>query len=79
VAHQRRSIGLGWQRHRHDEDQEEESWRCGNLRRGVVVFYRAEARRGRAGVPSWPVLKEVFNAIDYWRIEEGRGCHLKGK
>jgi hypothetical protein len=24
---------------------------------GRVTFYRAEARRGRAGVPSWPVVK----------------------
>jgi hypothetical protein len=41
-----------------------------------VAFYRAEARRGRAGVPSWLALKEVFNATGYWRIEEGRGRHL---
>jgi hypothetical protein len=40
----------------------------------VVVFYRVEAWRGRAGVPSWPTFKEAFNAAGYWRIEEGRGA-----
>jgi hypothetical protein len=44
-----------------------------------VAFYRAEARRGRAGVPSWPVLEEVFNAMGYWKIGEGRGHHLMGE
>jgi hypothetical protein len=41
---------------------------------GVVAFYRVEAWRGRAGVPSWPTFKEAFNAAGYWRIEEGRGA-----
>jgi hypothetical protein len=44
-----------------------------------LPIYRAEAWLGRAGVPSWPTLKEVFNATGYWRIEEGRGCHLMGE
>jgi hypothetical protein len=79
AVHQWRNFGSGWQRRRHDEDQEEESWRCGNLHRGRVAFYMAEPRRGRAGVPSWPTLKEVFNAASYWRIEEGRGHHLMGE
>jgi hypothetical protein len=39
-----------------------ESTRCGDLHRGGVAFYRAEARLGRASVPSWPALKEAFNA-----------------
>jgi hypothetical protein len=39
-------------------------------------FHRAGARRGRAGVLSWPVLKEALNTADYRRIEEGRGSIL---
>jgi hypothetical protein len=27
-------------------------------------------------VPSWPALKEAYNAAGYWRIEEGREHHL---
>jgi hypothetical protein len=30
-------------------------------------------------VPSWPALKEAFNATGYWRIEEGSGCRLLGE
>jgi hypothetical protein len=43
-----------------------------------LPIYRAEARLGRAEVPSWPALKEVINVAGYWRIEEGRGRHLMG-
>jgi hypothetical protein len=74
AVHWQQSFGSGWQQHGHDEDLEEESWMCGNLHRGGMAFSRAEARQGRAGVPSWLVLKEVFNATSYWRIEEGRGA-----
>jgi hypothetical protein len=42
-------------------------------------FHRAGARRGRAGVLSWPVLKEALNTADYRRIEEGRGSILMGE
>jgi hypothetical protein len=73
VVHRWWSFGSGWRRRGCDEDLEEESWRCENLHWGRAASYRAEARYGRAGVPSWPALKEVFNATSYWRVEEGGG------
>jgi hypothetical protein len=39
---------------------------------GRVTFYRAEARRGRAGVPSWPALKPRLEGTGY-QSEEGEG------
>jgi hypothetical protein len=38
-----------------------------------VTFYRAEVRRGRARVPSWPALKPRLEGVGY-RSQVGRGC-----
>jgi hypothetical protein len=40
--------------------------------RGRATFYRAEARRGRAMVPSWPALKPRLEGASY-RSQEGEG------
>jgi hypothetical protein len=45
----------------HDEDQEEESWRCESLRQGGVAFYRVEARRGKARIGRVAVVNGILN------------------
>jgi hypothetical protein len=61
----------------------EENWRCGDLHRGGAAFYRADERRGRAGVPSMSGFEGAsmtcLDSTSYPRIEEVRGRRLMGK
>jgi hypothetical protein len=71
VARWQWSFGFRWRWCEHDEDQEE------------ATFYGAEASRGRAGVPSWPVLtglqRPIFKALVTGGLKRGEGAIQWGK